>query len=363
MYSQVTIGSTSDPDDSAVLDLSKVAAQNLGLLLPRVQLTADNDDRTVAVSATTAGLMVYNIGGGGLEPAGVYVWNGTKWVTTGVDSSSDYALALTPRTLNFAPTTYNTTLPAAQTVTAYNFGNQPTGALSYGGVASNYAISAVSNIVSDGNAAFTVRPNSGLDAGSYSGTITVGNANVPEKEISVTYTVNQATPVITFADFSAALNTQSVNPGATVSPTSLQSSLVYSLASANSIGVTTNGTTVSAGSTAGTAAIRVSTAGNTNYASASKDAIFTVKAATGAGTSTMGSTTYNTTPPAAQTVTAYNFGNQPTGVLSYGGAASNYTISAVSNIVSDGNAAFTVRPNSGLNAGSYSGTITVGNAT
>jgi hypothetical protein len=85
MYSQVTIGSTSDPNGSAILDLQTGGANNQGLLLPKVQLESETDVVTVQDPVThkpATGLMVYNTGLGGLKPAGVYVWNGSKWVTT-----------------------------------------------------------------------------------------------------------------------------------------------------------------------------------------------------------------------------------------------------------------------------------------
>jgi hypothetical protein len=274
---QVTIGSLSEPDGSALLDLNTGGSHDKGLLLPIVQLEGEKDVETVENPAT--GLLVYSNGLGGLQPAGVYVWNGAMWVTTGAESNSDYALALSPRTLTFAPTTYGATPPAAQTVMAYNFSDLPTGDLSFGGaIALSYTMSPnpVPSIASDGNTVFSIQPRSNLYAGSYSGTITVTNANVPEQDINVTYTVNQITPVITFNAFAANTNATDVNPGATVNPSTLQSSLTYSIIGTNSIGVTTNGSTVSAGATAGTVTIRATVTGNDNYTGETKDAVFTV---------------------------------------------------------------------------------------
>jgi hypothetical protein len=80
---QVTIGSDDTPATSAVLDLSTVEAQNLGLLLPQVPLTGTTDETTIPHPGSAhlpAGLMVYATGDGGLT-AGVYVWDGGKWNT------------------------------------------------------------------------------------------------------------------------------------------------------------------------------------------------------------------------------------------------------------------------------------------
>ncbi|MDR0413303.1 MAG: hypothetical protein LBH61_05850 [Dysgonamonadaceae bacterium] len=79
MKAQVTIGSTEDPAESAILDLNTGGNGNLGFLLPRVALASDTDASTVVNPAT--GLMVYADGTGGLA-AGVYVWNGTSWQTS-----------------------------------------------------------------------------------------------------------------------------------------------------------------------------------------------------------------------------------------------------------------------------------------
>lgn len=82
---QVTIGSSEEPAQSAVLDLNTGGAGNLGLLLPRVALTSDVD--AVTIHEPAAGLMVYADGTGGL-PAGVYVWDGEKWQTNATASGA-----------------------------------------------------------------------------------------------------------------------------------------------------------------------------------------------------------------------------------------------------------------------------------
>jgi hypothetical protein len=79
---QVVIGSTTQaPNAASILDLSKLGdAQNtsLGLLLPNVPLA---NDTVVLSGGNEEGLLVYCPGGGGNLPKGLYIWNGTKWIT------------------------------------------------------------------------------------------------------------------------------------------------------------------------------------------------------------------------------------------------------------------------------------------
>lgn len=71
------------PDSSAGLDVSFT---NKGLLIPQVALTATSDAATINRPAT--GLLVYNLGTGGLSPAGYYYNSGTKAVPVWVNVAS-----------------------------------------------------------------------------------------------------------------------------------------------------------------------------------------------------------------------------------------------------------------------------------
>lgn len=81
LKAQVTIGSNTEPNTNAVLDL--ISNSNKGLLLPRVALTATNNPSPT--SAHTAGMTVYNTAttsvntGYDVSP-GFYYNDGTKWV-------------------------------------------------------------------------------------------------------------------------------------------------------------------------------------------------------------------------------------------------------------------------------------------
>ncbi|GAB6118866.1 beta strand repeat-containing protein [Dysgonomonas termitidis] len=93
---QVTIGSNAEPVKGAILDLKSQAADvnNVtsttgGLVLPRVQLEAENSvalffggtDQSDDVKTLLTGLTVYNLTSTGGFSAGPYNWDGTQWVT------------------------------------------------------------------------------------------------------------------------------------------------------------------------------------------------------------------------------------------------------------------------------------------
>lgn len=71
----VTIGSDAAPDPSAIFN---AVSSNKGVLLPRVTLTANNDNMTIP--NPTEGVMVYNTGKNSSFPTSGYMyWNGTEW--------------------------------------------------------------------------------------------------------------------------------------------------------------------------------------------------------------------------------------------------------------------------------------------
>lgn len=95
-HSQITIGSGVEPVKGAILDLKSQAADgdNVtsttgGLVLPRVQLEAENSvalffggtDQSDDVKTLLTGLTVYNLTSIGGFSAGPYNWDGTQWVT------------------------------------------------------------------------------------------------------------------------------------------------------------------------------------------------------------------------------------------------------------------------------------------
>ncbi len=70
--------SGSNPDPSAVLDVSSAPANDKGFLIPRVALTVTTSPLPVATPATS--LMVFNTATVSDVFPGFYYWNGTKWV-------------------------------------------------------------------------------------------------------------------------------------------------------------------------------------------------------------------------------------------------------------------------------------------
>lgn len=79
---QTGIG-TASPDASAKLEVN---SSNKGFLPPRVTLTSQTDNTTIANPAT--GLLVYNTGTNPNLVAGYYYWNGSNWATIATATGS-----------------------------------------------------------------------------------------------------------------------------------------------------------------------------------------------------------------------------------------------------------------------------------
>src|SRR5687767_53928 len=69
-------GAPGTADPSAMLEIN---SSNRGLLLPRVNLVALNNGSS-PIASPAVGLLVYNLGGGGVPAVGLYYWTGTAWV-------------------------------------------------------------------------------------------------------------------------------------------------------------------------------------------------------------------------------------------------------------------------------------------
>ena len=107
-----------------------------------------------------------------------------------------YTISASPAALNFSNKTVGyTEAPDGQTVTITNTGNQtvtvtlPT--------STNYTITAGTGFVDDtatlapnGTAKFTVQPNTGLDAGSHSETLTISDSNGASASVELSFAVN-----------------------------------------------------------------------------------------------------------------------------------------------------------------------------
>jgi uncharacterized protein (TIGR02145 family) len=141
LQAQVTIGSEIAPTKAALLelktqqknatditsvdDIDNVTSTTGGLLLPRVKLVSTTtmqpfiDPADPEWTSTSnklkerlAGLMVYNLttAGGVLYP-GVWVWNGTQWVTSDINLSSIIYISEQPKAFTFYETGEETPAP------------------------------------------------------------------------------------------------------------------------------------------------------------------------------------------------------------------------------------------------------------
>lgn len=79
-------GAAGTADPSAMLEINST---NRGLLLPRVNLVGLTNASS-PISGPATGLLVYNLGGGGVPAVGLYYWTGTSWtqLTSGGFSGS-----------------------------------------------------------------------------------------------------------------------------------------------------------------------------------------------------------------------------------------------------------------------------------
>jgi len=318
-------------------------------------------------------------------------------------------------TYTFSETAENYAAITPLTATITNTGNQVTGALTVtrsGGVSSNFTVTpaALSSIpVDDGTdtgnntATFTVQPNAGLTAGIYTETVTVAGNNGVTASFTVSFTVTTAgysvslseTSTYTFAGviehyttvpslIVTAANTGNQPTGALAVALSGTNPTAFTLTPSSFSGIAVGAdntftVTPNIGLTAGTYTATVTVSGS-NGITASFDMSFTVTAATygillsdestSPATELNGTTyTFPTRTPgytaAPLTVTVDNTGNQPTGgliVALSGGVSSDFVVTQLApsaTLAVSGAGTFTVEPNAGLTAGTYTDTVTV----
>jgi quinol monooxygenase YgiN len=285
----------------------------------------------------------------------------------------------------------------AKSVTISNTGNQATGALilELSGANSGSFIllpTAISSIAVGGNDAFTVEPNTGLAAGTYTATVTVSGDNGITASFDVSFTVNAlvnaATPSITVQPTSATYaqndaataltvtatrsdggtlsyqwysnETNNTDSGAAISgetgvsytpSTAVAGNIYYYVVVTNTINDNGDGGTKTATETSSVAAVTVN------------PALYGIDLGM-AGTHTFTAAIAGYGAQTGKSVTITNTGNQATGALTAdlsGTNAGSFTLSTttIPSIAVDGDAAFTVVPNTGLVAGTYTATVTV----
>jgi len=147
-------------------------------------------------------------------------------------TTPSYSISLNPSgTYTFTSASYGYGTQTAQIITINNTGNQATGALTAalsGISAGNFTLSttSISSIAAGGNnSSLTVRPNTGLGAGTYTASVNITGGNSISASLSVSFTVNKAN-------------------GAAVSAPSGTSSISDSSITINPVTAPTNGQTI-----------------------------------------------------------------------------------------------------------------------
>lgn len=98
---------TNNINSSAILD---VTATNKGVLFPKVALKSNTDATTIPNPAK--GLLIYNIGTGGLTTEGYLYWNGTEWQKFNSGTTIDPAIvALQCQNATMNPATFTAGVP------------------------------------------------------------------------------------------------------------------------------------------------------------------------------------------------------------------------------------------------------------
>ena len=196
----------------------------------------NNPSQTVTWSVSGNSSAGTVISSGGLLTVGADETAGTLTVTatSAADGTKSGTAAVTVTTVPPAPS-YGISLnhggtftfpsaatgygeQAAEPVTVLNTGNRATGALTIvlsGGTAA-FALSkeSISDIIVSGTGSFTVKPITGLGAGTYTATVTVSGGSITPQTFDVSFTVNAA-PATTYT---VTLN-QAAGGTATASPT------------------------------------------------------------------------------------------------------------------------------------------------
>jgi uncharacterized repeat protein (TIGR02543 family) len=313
-----------------------------------------------------------------------------------------YSISLdTTGTYTFAGANLGYEAQAARTVTVTNTGNQATGALTIGKSGANAGSFTVSKagIASIGAGAsdtFTVAPNTGLTAGTYAAVITVGGGNGISESFNLSFTVSDpGTPVyaITLSEtgtyaFPGAYSGYGAQTARTVTVTNAGNqatgALTIGKSGTNAADFTVSATGIADIAVAGSDTFTV--APNTGLAAGTHTATITVSGGNGIAASfnlsftviapvysvSLSETGTHTFPGVYTgygeqtpiTVTLNNTGNQPAGALTIGKSGTNaagFTVSkaSIADIAAGGSDTFTVAPNTGLAAGTYTATITV----
>ena len=231
VHAQVTIGSEFDPHPGAALDIQSIK----GLLLPTVAIFDTKQFQLAADSEkdTAVGMLVYNtnenITDG--QGAGLYVWDGTKWLFAGLSGP----VATPVLMISVSPS--GTSIMSGQT--------QP---FSANVIPSNATNSNVSWSVLPGTGSGTIT-STGLFTAGTAGTVTVratatdGNNVYGEQSVTVTPAIVAVTSVSVTSTGGTSLNAGStLQLTATVSPSNASNKAVtWSIVSGTAATVDQNG--------------------------------------------------------------------------------------------------------------------------
>ena len=209
-----------------------------------------------------------------------------------------YNISLNPYgNQTFTAVEYGYSPIAERAITIMNTGELPTGSLTLalsGTGASNFTLSKAgfSDLAAGGNDTFSVKPNDGLNAGTYVATVTVSGGNGISQSFDVSFSVNKANQTLTVADIDKTVGGGSVDlSGHAVSTAGANSGVItYAVADAGTTGASLSGTTLSFTSV-GAATLTATAAGSANYDGATTTFTLTVTAATVAPTITSANST------------------------------------------------------------------------
>jgi len=363
-----------------------VGADNTFTIAPNIGLASGTYTATVTVSGSNGITASFDIS---------FTVTAATYGITLSDESTTPATILDGTTYTF-PTLTSGYTATPLTVMVDNIGNQSTGMLTVtrsGGASSDFAVTQLvpsAALAVSGNGTFTVEPNAGLTAGTYTDTVTVTNGDNITTRFIVSFTVVDygislsQTGTYTFP--STVENYAPVTPlTVTVTNTGTQPTGALTVALTTGTDFTLNKTAISTLTVDGSDTFTLVPSDNLradvytdtvtisggNGITASFDVGFTVTAATD-GIALSPNTNQNfgtlaagyTTAPTARTITVSNTGNQPTGDLIVGLSGTNsgsFTLStsSIGSIDVNGSDSFTVVPNLGLAAGAYGATVTV----
>ena len=351
---------------------------------PNAGLAAGTYNATVTVSGGSVTSQTFNVSFTVNPPAPTY----------GISLNRSGTYGFGAATVGYA------TPPAALAVTVTNTGNQPTGALTValsGANAGSFTLSSASiaSIAVGGTGSFTVRPNAGLAAGTYTATVTVSGGSVTPQTFNVSFTVNAVPPTYGISlDQTGTYTMPTEAPGYAAPPSlavavdntgnTVTGVLTVALSGANAGSFTLSSASLASIAVGGTGSFTVAakpgltegtytatvTVSNGSVGTHSFNVSFKVAPPYRIAASQTG--TYNfpgaapgyTGTPMPLTVQVTNTGTQPTGALTVtlsGPNAGDFTVTPanIASLAAGGTGSFTVGPNAGLAEGTYSATVTV----